>query len=237
MAKKHDWVSYGLMVLVVVGAYFLGVYKTRYEILTKGKGETQVGEQKQAPTEEEVKTNLSEEEWKKVVANPVAVKGREDAPVTIVEFTDYQCPFCRRYFDEAYKKIISDYVETGKVRYLVHDLPLPFHENADEAAVAARCAGKEGKYWEMHDKLFEKQEEWQGSSEVKAALARYGKEVGVDISDCQDDEEVAGEVRNDVSLANEVGATGTPTFFINGRLLVGAQPYESFKTMIEEELK
>ena len=87
-------------------------------------------------------------------------KGDEDAPVTIVEWSDFECPFCTRFYTETLGKLEEKYINTGKVKFVYRDFPLGFHANAQKAAEAAECAGEQGKYWEMHDKLFEKQAEW-----------------------------------------------------------------------------
>lgn len=89
--------------------------------------------------------------------------GEEDAPVVVVEFTDFQCPFCQTAFTSSYPQLKKEYVETGKVKYVVKDFPLPFHANAQKAAEAANCASDQGKYWELHDKLFEEQSNWEGA--------------------------------------------------------------------------
>lgn len=103
---------------------------------------------------------IAEDAWQTLLQNPAATLGKDDAKVTIVEFTDYQCPFCKRAFDDTFHKLKSQYVDTGKARYLIRDLPLSFHPYAHTGAQAARCAGKQGKYWDMHEKLFTTQATW-----------------------------------------------------------------------------
>ncbi len=237
MKDRNELVNYVLVGLLVIGAYFLGSYKTRYDLLKSGQANEQEKTAKVQQPKEEKKTELTKEEWKEITAKPFAVKGKKDAPVTIVEFTDYQCPFCGRYVKEAYQNIIKDYVDKGKVRYILRNLPLPFHKHSEDAAVAAYCAGKQGKYWEMHDKLFANQKEWEGLSDAKDTFIKYGKDLGIDIKACLDDEAVKKEIGKDLEMARKIGANGTPTFFINGKMLVGAQPFTAFKTMIEEALK
>ena len=233
MKDKNELINYLLVGLLVVGAYFLGSYKTKYELLKTSGGEKGQAEVQAQP---EKKTELSEVEWKELLQNPVAVKGSESAPVTIVEFTDYQCPFCGRYFQETYPSIMKDYVEKGKVRYVIRDLPLPFHQHAKEAAIAAYCAGQKGKYWEMHDKLFQEQQTWEKANNAAELFAKYGDELGVDIRDCQKDKQAKEVIGKDLELARKIGASGAPTLFINGKMLVGAQPYSTFKAMIEDAL-
>jgi protein-disulfide isomerase len=182
---------------------------------------------------------LSEELWKEILVNPAAAKGPENAKVTMVEFTDYQCPFCGRHFSQTDGQIQESYVESGKMRHIVRDLPLPFHANAHVAAQAARCAGDQNKYWQMHDKLFEAQEEWSAGDPV-AKFGGYAGELGMNLATfegCVTGGKYKGAVDDDLALANKVGASGTPTFFINGQILVGAQPYSAFETAIEKELE
>ncbi len=175
-----------------------------------------------------------------------AAKGSADAPVTIVEFADYQCPFCRRHFRATMPKLIDDYVEEGAVRYVLRDFPLEMiHPAAFEAAVAARCAGRQGKYWAMHDRFFEMQQTLPDRNWVEHAEA-----LGLDAADfraCLEDEAVAAAVRNDQSEAANAGVTGTPTFFVGRgrpgestmraqRVINGAQPYRVFEQTIERLL-
>ena len=237
MKDKNELVNYLLVGLLVVGAYFLGSYKTKYEMLKSGKVNNQGDVAKIQKPQEEPKKELSKDEWQEITTKPFAVKGKKDAPVTIVEFTDYQCPFCGRYVEEAYQDIIKNYVSKGKVKYILRNLPLSFHKHSEDAAVAAYCAGKQGKYWEMHDKLFTSQKEWESLSDTKDMFVKYGKDLGIDIKDCLADEGVKKEIGKDLEMARKIGANGTPTFFINGKMLVGAQPFTAFKTMIEEALK
>ena len=97
-----------------------------------------------------------------------AVLGDDSATVTVIEFTDYQCPFCSRHFEQTFGQIKKNYIDTGKVKYVVRDFPLSFHSNAHKAAEAAECAGEQGKYWEMHEKLFKEQGTWSGASDAAA---------------------------------------------------------------------
>ncbi len=138
-------------------------------------------------------------------------RGSKDAPVTIVEFTDYQCPFCSRHAQQTLPQIEKEYIATGKVKYYVVDLPLEsIHSNAFKAAVAVRCAGEQGKYWEMHDRLFANQRtitDWDA----------HAAAIGLDaekFSGCMTGDKYAGEVRKDIALTQPVGSAG------NARLLL-----------------
>jgi len=162
------------------------------------------------------------------------VLGSEDAPVTMIEFSDYECPFCARYFTQTYDQIKKTYVDTGKVKIVFRDFPLSFHPKAQKAAEAAECAGEQGKYWEMHDKLFENQQTLDIIS-----LKRYANEIGLNIAEfspCLDSGQMAAEVKKDFSDGQAAGVRGTPAFFINGRLISGAQPFSAFQQAIDAEL-
>ena len=162
-----------------------------------------------------------------------AVKGDENAPVTIIEFSDYECPFCKRFFEQTYPQIV-DYIEAGKVKYVFRDFPLGFHANAKPAAIAAECAGEQGKYYEMHDLLFQNQDSLNTENYKK-----WAGELGLDqaqFDECVDTEKYADEVDQDLSDGQSYGVSGTPAFFINGVLISGAQPFEVFKQAIEAEL-
>jgi len=163
-----------------------------------------------------------------------AVKGEEDAPVTIVEFSDYECPFCTRFYTDTFGQLKTKYIDTGKVKFVYRDFPLSFHQNAQKAAEAAECAGEQNKYYEMHNKLFE-----DGVSGGVTAFKGYAEEIGLDTNEfnsCLDSGKMAAEVKKDFNDGAKFGVSGTPAFFINGKLLTGAQPIQAFEQMIEQEL-
>jgi protein-disulfide isomerase len=158
-------------------------------------------------------------------------KGPSGAPVTIVEFSDFQCPYCVRA-EETVGKVLKAY--DGKVRVVYRDFPLPIHPLAQKAAEAAHCAGDQGKYWEMHEKLFANQKALELSS-----LKGYAKDIGIDqgkFDKCLDSGDKAKVVETNRKAGEKVGVTGTPAFFVNGFQLTGAQPFEEFKTLIDSEL-
>ncbi len=157
--------------------------------------------------------------------------GSENASVTIVEFSDFQCPFCARAVPTV-KQILKEY--DGKVKIVYRDFPLGFHENAQKAAEASECADEQGKFWEYHDLLFENQ----GNLDA-VSLKKYAKDLKLNTSEfdaCLDSGKYAAEVQKDASDGQSYGVSGTPAFFINGRLVSGAQPFENFKKIIDEEL-
>ena len=170
--------------------------------------------------------------------------GLQEAPITLVEFSDYQCPFCQRYSAATLPELKRDYIDTGKVRYVFRDFPLDsIHPQARKAAEAARCAGEQGKYWEMHDTLFKNQATLQVDN-----LKQFARTLGLaenQFNSCLDQGKYAQVVNEDVSAASAVGVTGTPSFFIGrttqgefieGTRLVGAQPIASFRRIIDQLL-
>lgn len=162
--------------------------------------------------------------------NPV--RGNAEAPVLIVEFADYQCPFCARGY-QVMKRVMETYGD--RVAWVFRDMPLGFHDRAIPAAMAANCAGEQGRYWEMHDLLFEGPSAF--SDEELAALATR---AGVDMKaweECRAAGTAAAEILRDMTDAQAAGVNGTPQYFINGILLTGAQPFEAFQAIIDEELR
>lgn len=158
-------------------------------------------------------------------------EGPATAPVTIVQFAEFQCPYCGKA-DAVVKDILKNY--DGKVRFVFRDFPLGFHENAIPAAIAANCAGKQGKYWEMHHAFMQNQR-----ALTEPDLERTAQELGLNSTDweaCRKDPTVEAEIRKDMADGSELGVQGTPAFFVNGIFLNGAQPYEKFQQIIDREL-
>ena len=158
--------------------------------------------------------------------------GRASAPVTLIEFSDFQCPFCQRVAPTL-KKIRDTYGD--KVRIVWKDFPLTqIHPQAFKAGEAAHCAGDQGKYWEYHDRLFANQQQLQPED-----LKKHATEIGLDasaFSACLDSSKYGERVRNGVAEGTRLGVNSTPTIYVNGRVLSGAQPYETFVSVIDEEL-
>jgi len=158
-------------------------------------------------------------------------KGNPKAPVTIVEFSDYQCPFCKKA-EPTVQEVLKTY-GPDKVRLVYRNFPLPFHNEARPAAEAAGCAGDQGKFWEYHEKLM-------AASDLSAAnLSTLATSVGVDkkkFDECVAQQKFKDAVEKDIEAGQQAGVNGTPAFFINGRMLDGAQPFEKFKEVIDQEL-
>ncbi|MBW3015759.1 DsbA family protein [Candidatus Woesearchaeota archaeon] len=161
-----------------------------------------------------------------------ASKGPDNAPVLIVEFSDFQCPFCSRG-RTTMDQVVEEYGD--KVQLVFKHFPLSFHENAQKAAEAAECALDQDKFWEMHDIMFDNQ----GALTVDD-LKGYAEELELDIdafNDCLDSGEKEAKVSADMAEGQKYGVSGTPAFFINGNLVSGAQPFENFKAAIDAELE
>jgi protein-disulfide isomerase len=169
--------------------------------------------------------------------------GRDDAPVTMVEFTDYQCPFCRRFEADSFAQLKKDYIDTGKVRFVSRDLPLEFHPNAPAAAVAARCAGEQHKFWEMRDAMMLDTATDLGPD----SILKYGQKTNLDMtafSACLKDKKFTEAIKKDTADAGTLGISGTPSFVIGktdkseiaGVRIVGAVPYPVFDSAIKDLL-
>jgi protein-disulfide isomerase len=160
--------------------------------------------------------------------------GPEDAPVTIIEFSDFQCPYCARFQSETLPQILQNYGD--RVRFVYRDFPLTgLHANALKAAEASECAHDQGKYWEYHDLLFQNQ-----SALDVDSLKGYAASLGLDtttFNSCLDSDQKMDEVRKDEQDGLAAGVQGTPAFFINGQAISGAQPYAVFQEAIEAALK
>jgi protein-disulfide isomerase len=160
-----------------------------------------------------------------------ATRGPADAPITLIEFSEYQCPFCARV-NPTLAELEKKYA--GKIRIVFKDFPLPNHQQAPKAAEAAHCAGEQGKYWALHDRLFANQRQLQ-VPELKAHAAAVGLEQAA-FDQCLDSGKHAAVVQEDVDLGAGMGVQSTPTIYINGRVVTGAQPIAVFASIIDEEL-
>lgn len=176
-----------------------------------------------------------------VSADDDAFLGKNNAPVVMIEFSDFQCPFCRKFWEETLPQIKKEYIVTGKVKLVYRDFPLDFHPGSQPAAQAAECAEEQGKYWEMHDKIFSAQAK-QGSGTIQFGaddLKKWAAEIKLNatsFNSCLDSAKYKDEVAKDTADGAAAGVSGTPTFFINGQKIVGAQPFSAFKQAIDQQL-
>jgi protein-disulfide isomerase len=170
--------------------------------------------------------------------------GKPDAPVTVIEFSDYQCPFCQRFVRNTLPTLKTDYIDTGKVRYVFRDFPLAIHRQARKAAEAAHCAGEQGKYWEMHDVIFNNQQALKVED-----LKEHARDLDLEpttFDNCLEQGNYTAEIDKDFADGSAAGVTGTPSFFvgktgsngtIEGTLIRGAQPITAFRQAIDRLLE
>jgi protein-disulfide isomerase len=168
--------------------------------------------------------------------------GDAKAPLVMVEYTDFQCPFCQQFHNTAFAQIKANYIDTGKVRFVSRDFPLEFHENARRAATAGRCAAEQGKYWEMRHVMIVN-----ASALKEDNLTTYAGNINIDVpkfKSCLDSDKYKAQIDKDIAEGGVAGVQGTPSFVI-GRLdndklegvrLVGAMPYDQFESKIQQML-
>jgi protein-disulfide isomerase len=247
---KDSSINTILAIALALSTFLLGMLTNKVIYLERALEEsaTRVNEQAAQPQAEPTEDPTP----KQVSVDDDPVLGQTNAKVTIVEFSDYQCPFCKRYFDQTFEQVKKEYVDKGLVKIVYRDLPLSFHLNAHKAAQAAQCANDQNSYWEYHDFLFKNQDEWASltSEAVNTTFTKYASQVGGGLNQdqfltCLVSEKYKAEVDKDLADAATVGANGTPTFFIGkssangtitGTKLVGAQPFSAFKQVIDAEL-
>lgn len=168
------------------------------------------------------------------IAENDPVTGPEDAPITIIEFADFQCPFCQRHFLETYPQLVAQYGD--QIRFVYKDFPLTnIHPEAYPAAVAAQCALEQDKFWEYHDLLFG------GGLELgQDAYTAYAQDLGLDMdrfAACVEEDRYAEDITADTAAARNINVGATPTFFINGIAIEGAMPFDVFAQIIDYELE
>lgn len=237
-----------LVVVVAVAAFFAGSYFSNLnsDVVTQSelndaisKLESKIESVQQAPSlpPQPVKISLDND----------PIRGDPNAPITIIEFSDFQCPFCARFHVQTLPLLLEEYIDAGKVNLVYRDFPIQsIHPNALPAAVAAECANEQGKYWEYHDTLFEKQSAWSGldSSGAVSTFSQYATDVGLEqqqFDSCLGSGKYLEEVQGDLSDGRDYDITGTPGFFIgNDQIgfvkINGAQPFDSFQRIIDAQL-
>ena len=239
-----------LLVLVLLGSLIF--MESQFEGISKEQGEAILNElkfirqelnqikQKGLITQRSAKPSRPKTASVSTVGNPML--GDEKAPVTIVEFTDYQCPFCQGFYSRAYKELKMQYVDTGKLRFVLRDLPLPNHQYAKPAAIASHCAGEQNKFWEMHDAMFE------GAGKLSPDdILGYAVVIGLQedpFKTCLTSGKFKNDIKQDMQDARSAGIRGTPAFVIgkttddrvSGTLIAGTRPFAAFKQEIEKLL-
>jgi len=162
--------------------------------------------------------------------------GSASAPITIIEFSDFQCSFCRKFWAETLPKLKEAYINTGKARFSYRHFAI-LGKHSEQAALASECAAEQGKFWEYHDQLFKNQG---GLAFTESKLKQYARDIGLDVGvfgTCLEPGKYRQKVERETEAAANLGGRGTPLFIVNQRPLVGAQPYSVFQKIIDEELK
>lgn len=173
------------------------------------------------------------------IADTARIRGATNAPVWIVEVSDFQCPYCRMWHEETYPTIVREYVATGRARLAFLNLPLPSHRHAWPAAEAAMCAGLQGRFWEMHDAIFQAQERWAPMTSVDSIFGAMAAGARVDVPkwrECVASHVMRPLIEADYQRAVAAGVNSTPSFFIGDRHLSGAMPADSFRVAIDAAL-
>ncbi len=237
-----------LVAVVAVAAFFAGLYFSNLDTnqVTKSdlddaisRIESKIGNNLPSPTLplQPIKISLDDD----------PIRGNPEAPITIVEFSDYQCPFCAKFYAQTLPLLLEEYIDEGKVNLVYRDFPVQrIHPNALSAAAAAECADEQGKYWEYHDTLFEKQNAWAklDSNSAISTFSQFAAEIELEqqqFDNCLESGKYLEEVQADFSDGKNYQVTGTPCFFFviedMGFLkIIGATPYDAFKKVFYAQL-
>src|SRR5919205_630400 len=172
-------------------------------------------------------------------ADLARIQGSPNAPLWVIEVSDFQCPYCKQWHDQTYSAFLDQYVKTGKVRLAYVNFPLEIHAYAWPAAEAAMCAGAQNKFWAMHDSLFASQARWESIPDPAPVFDALARETGLDINqwrDCVKAGEMKSLIKADHDRAEQAGAHATPSFMIGDKLLTGAQPLSDMQIVIDSAL-
>lgn len=238
----------GLVVAVGIAAFFAGSYTSNLKSNQISEEDLQeaIAKLELKMMQNQLPTQQAEPPVKISIDNDPII-GNPDAPITIIEFSDFQCPFCARFHAQTLPLLLDEYINQGKVKLVFRDFPIQsIHPNALAASVAAECANDQSKFKEMHDALFDNQNQWnkQETVDALALFSQYATEIQLDqetFDSCLTNGEPIEEIRNDLNDGRDYGVSGTPGFFVgNDQIgfveLKGAQPYESFKKVIDAQL-
>lgn len=250
--KKQDILNQtAILVAGILAGFLIGRINVPAEIVTQ-TGETQsvqiedkqtqqqsAGQQTANQTDSSLKPKIFET-ISGVSADDDPYLGPADAILTVIEFSDYQCMYCKKYAAEAFAQIKKDYIDTGKVKYVVRDFPINEHPQAMLAAIAANCANAQNKFWEMRDILFAGQDGWSYQNNAADAFKEFARQMNLDenkFSACLENGGYEQEISKDIADGELYKISFTPTIFVGDKKIVGAQPFEIFKKVIDSELK
>ncbi|MCP4652603.1 MAG: DsbA family protein [Candidatus Omnitrophica bacterium] len=161
------------------------------------------------------------------------IQGKKRASVLLVEFSDFQCGYSKKFYNDIFPEIKKEYIDTGKVKFAYRNFPLSFHKKAKLGAIAAKCANKQKKYWQMHDLLVF------GTDTSVDSIDKYAKQLKLNkdkFDACLADKKIEDAIDEEAKTASKLQVKSTPTFFVNGRMIKGVHPFETFKKIIDEEL-
>ena len=248
--KRSTFNSLIIAIIIITGiaAFFAGSFVSNLnsEQISQKELDNAIAELELKILEKQLPTNQPSIPLE-ISADNDPIIGNPDAPITLIEFSDFQCPFCARFHIQTLPTIMEEYIEKGTVKLVFRDFPIQsIHPNAVPASVAAECANEQGKFKQMHDILFEKQNEWSNLETVYAIelFNQYSEQINLEqeqFSSCLSTAKYVKEIQNDLNDGRTYGVTGTPGFFIGNQEigfveLKGAQPFESFKKIIDRQI-
>ena len=212
---KNKIILWAIIAVVVIGSIF-GIVK--------------LASKSQTPGSDNLAITIS------AINDDENIKGDKEALSTLIEYSDFQCPACGSYYPIV-KKVSEDL--SAQVRFAYRHFPLPQHKNAKLAATVAEAAGKQGKFWEMHDLIFQNQSDWSEEKNAAILFAKYAQELGLDLARFQTDiasDEIKAKIENDYKSGVKAGVNSTPSFFLNGKKMDNPRNYDEFKNAIEQTL-
>jgi len=231
-----------LVLLLIIASFLIGVLVTKVQYLEKGQANTINTNQAAVPAAQQPaaqQQGLTDGQKVNVGVGGFPVMGKSDAKIAIVEFADFRCPFCEKFFTDTLSQIKTDYIDTGKAKFYFRNFPF-LGDASIVAANAAECANDQGKFWEFHDYLYKNQPSESDTSMYNAdTLSQAAATLGLNedqFKTCLTNKTDEAKTNKDLSEGQAAGVSGTPTLFINGIAIVGAQPYSAFKTIIDKEL-
>ena len=213
---KNKIILWAIIAVVVIGSIF-GIIK--------------LASKSQAPGSDNLAISIS------AINDSENIKGDKEALATLIEYSDFQCPACGSYYP-ILKKVSEDL--GAKVRFTYRHFPLPQHKNAKLAATVAEAAGKQGKFWEMHDLIFQNQSDWSEEKNAAVLFAKYAQDIGLDLARFQTDiasDDIKAKIENDYKSGVKAGVDSTPSFFLNGKKIANPRNYDEFKNYIGQAIK
>lgn len=245
---KDTKINTYLVTALVIFAFFLGMLTNKVLSLEKALKTTTtnnnvLGNTDSTPPNSALQNPTQPPAKVDVAIGHLPALGPDNAKVTIVEFSDFQCPFCEKFVNDAYPQIYDAYIKTNKVKFAYRHYPLTsIHPNAQKAHEASECANEQNKFWEYHNLLFKNQTTWspQPSADAANSFTDYASQLNLNTDQfrsCLDTDKYKENVQKDTTDGDTAGVDGTPTLFINGIRLVGAQPFAKIQALIEQELK